>query len=96
MSGFAPFEEKMTAEGLSAAAIKAFNHAYGELVSGTAAPIPETDISPVPTLPSLENDIMGKVTINSKLLEEAVVLKLNGGLGTSMGLDKAKSLFSRF
>lgn len=27
-----------------------------------------------------------------KYLMETVVLKLNGGLGTSMGLDKAKSL----
>lgn len=27
-----------------------------------------------------------------KYLPETVVLKLNGGLGTSMGLDKAKSL----
>lgn len=27
-----------------------------------------------------------------KFLKETIVLKLNGGLGTSMGLDKAKSL----
>ena len=27
-----------------------------------------------------------------KLLSKAVVVKLNGGLGTGMGLDKAKSL----
>lgn len=27
-----------------------------------------------------------------QFLKETVVLKLNGGLGTSMGLDKAKSL----
>lgn len=27
-------------------------------------------------------------------LQESVVLKLNGGLGTSMGLDKAKSLLT--
>lgn len=27
-----------------------------------------------------------------KLLSETAVLKLNGGLGTSMGLEKAKSL----
>jgi UDP-N-acetylglucosamine pyrophosphorylase len=29
---------------------------------------------------------------SKKLLSEAAVLKLNGGLGTSMGLEKAKSL----
>jgi UDP-N-acetylglucosamine pyrophosphorylase len=30
----------------------------------------------------------------SCMMQETVVLKLNGGLGTSMGLDKAKSLLT--
>jgi len=51
--------------------------------------IPETAISSVETLPSLEGlDIAEK----AELLEQTVVLKLNGGLGTGMGLEKAKSL----
>ena len=48
--------------------------------------------SPVSSLPDLERDINGVVTVNPALLQQTVVLKLNGGLGTSMGLDKAKSL----
>jgi phosphoglucomutase len=89
---FAPFLAKMKAENLSDAAIAAFAHSYFELVSGSSGMIPESSLSPVSSLPDLENDIQGKVPRNPLLLEKTVVLKLNGGLGTSMGLDKAKSL----
>lgn len=82
----------MRKEGLSEAAIAAFRHSYGELVGGTAGPIPESTISPVSSLPELETDIRSNVVANPKYLREAVFLKLNGGLGTSMGLDRAKSL----
>jgi UDP-N-acetylglucosamine pyrophosphorylase len=36
--------------------------------------------------------ISGKMGSDTSLLDKCVVLKLNGGLGTGMGLDKAKSL----
>jgi len=91
---FTAFADKMREEGLGAASIRAFEHAYGELTSGQAAPISETTIAAVPSLPSLEKDIDGSITVDSSLLEKSVVLKLNGGLGTSMGLDKAKSLLT--
>ena len=51
--------------------------------------IPESTISPSPDL--VEADSIN-VELNAELLKETVVLKLNGGLGTGMGLDKAKSL----
>merc|ERR1712110_737982 len=35
---------------------------------------------------------MGDITEKPELLKKTVILKLNGGLGTGMGLDKAKSL----
>lgn len=54
--------------------------------------IKESDITAVATLPDLDADIRGKITTSASLLQQTVVLKLNGGLGTSMGLDKAKSL----
>lgn len=82
----------MKAEGLSDAAIAAFAFSYNELVKGSSGSISESSIASVASLPDLDSDI--KTTISSKpsLLQEVVVLKLNGGLGTSMGLDKAKSL----
>eukprot|EP00595_Chromulina_sp_UTEXLB2642_P000226 CAMPEP_0196761712 /NCGR_PEP_ID=MMETSP1095-20130614/1014_1 /TAXON_ID=96789 ORGANISM="Chromulina nebulosa, Strain UTEXLB2642" /NCGR_SAMPLE_ID=MMETSP1095 /ASSEMBLY_ACC=CAM_ASM_000446 /LENGTH=1067 /DNA_ID=CAMNT_0042111603 /DNA_START=38 /DNA_END=3241 /DNA_ORIENTATION=- len=89
---FAPFLEKMRSEGISEAAIAAFAYSYFELVKGSSGNISESAISAVDSLPDLEIDIKGKLTIDPSLLSQVVVLKLNGGLGTSMGLDKAKSL----
>lgn len=80
--------------GLSESAIAAFRHSYGELVSGSTGCIPEDTISGVTSLPTLDTDIRGSIAQNPALLKQTVVLKLNGGLGTSMGLDKAKSLLS--
>ncbi|CAN0414761.1 unnamed protein product [Ectocarpus sp. 12 AP-2014] len=54
--------------------------------------IEEASIDPATDVPYLEGDIKGKVNGGEAYLPETVVLKLNGGLGTSMGLDKAKSL----
>jgi UDP-N-acetylglucosamine pyrophosphorylase len=81
----------MKAEGLSGAAIAAFRHSYTELVSGSSGMILESDITAVSSLPELDQ-IRPQVNFQSNLLQQTVVLKLNGGLGTSMGLDKAKSL----
>ena len=89
---FKPFQEKMQKEGLSAAAIAAFAYSYAELISGNSGMIAEDSISGVQSLPDLEKDIQGKFEVDPSLLQQTVVLKLNGGLGTSMGLDKAKSL----
>lgn len=89
---FAPYLAKMRAEKLSESAIAAFGHSFMELISGSTGMIAEDSIKGVASLPSLEADIAGKVTRDTSLLVQTVVLKLNGGLGTSMGLDKAKSL----
>ena len=86
---FAPFREKMHADGLSDAAIKAFEGSYAALESGFTGLIPEIDIEPARDLPNAES--LPK-DFNPHLLEETVVIKLNGGLGTGMGLEKAKSL----
>ena len=50
--------------------------------------IPESAIKPVDELPTYES----LTEENPALLKEAVMLKLNGGLGTGMGLSQAKSL----
>jgi phosphoglucomutase len=61
-------------------------------LSGSSGNISEDSIEAAKSLPTLNDDITGKVVQNTSLLDSTVVLKLNGGLGTSMGLDKAKSL----
>lgn len=82
----------MKAEGLAESVIAAFRHSYGELVSGASGNIAESSIDAPSSLPDLDTNIKGSVAPDASLLQQSVVLKLNGGLGTSMGLDKAKSL----
>mmetsp|Transcript_36542 Transcript_36542/g.85647 ORF Transcript_36542/g.85647 Transcript_36542/m.85647 type:complete len:468 (-) Transcript_36542:295-1698(-) len=88
------YETKMKAggkESSSDAAINAFKYNFKVLASGASTMMPESDLESVPTLPDLES-----MTIEPKpeLLKETVILKLNGGLGTGMGLEKAKSLLT--
>src|SRR5581483_396992 len=87
---FEEFEARMKKQGCSGAAIRAFKHSYDSLLSGQTGFIPEETIQPVTSLPRLED--LPKTAIHGELLSQAVVVKLNGGLGTSMGLEKAKSL----
>jgi len=91
MASFAPIKAKMEAEGIATSAISAFESTFDSLVSGNTGMIPESSISPVPTL--VNSDSID-ASPNTELLKETVVLKLNGGLGTGMGLDKAKSLLT--
>lgn len=79
----------MEAEGIATSAISAFEATFNSLVSGNTGIIPESSISPSPDL--VKTDSLN-IEPNTDLLKETVVLKLNGGLGTGMGLDKAKSL----
>ena len=88
---FSEFETKMRVAGLSDACIAAFRHNFAALVAGQTGQIPESDILPVTTLPRFA-DIDRSATPNAALLAQTVVLKLNGGLGTSMGLESPKSL----
>jgi UDP-N-acetylglucosamine pyrophosphorylase len=81
----------MEAEGISPSAISAFESTFNSLVSGNTGLIPEDTISPAPDLDNAA-DFSKSITVDPALLKETVVLKLNGGLGTGMGLDKAKSL----
>merc|ERR1719162_1844784 len=51
--------------------------------------IPESTLDSVAELPELDKL---DITPDASLLKQTLILKLNGGLGTGMGLDKAKSL----
>jgi hypothetical protein len=82
---FEPIRSKMVAEGIAPSAISAFESTFSSLQSGATGMIPESTISPAPDLLKYE-DITA--TPNADLLSQTVVLKLNGGLGTGMGLDK--------
>merc|ERR1719487_1724774 len=88
---FEPLEKKMKAEGLGDAAIQAFKYSYSRLLSGDKGMIGESDITPAKDVAELEK-IKASIKQDTSLLKKTAVVKLNGGLGTGMGLDKAKSL----
>ncbi len=91
-TSFAPFRDKMQAEGLSDSAIRAFRGSYAALLAGETGMIPETSIRPVENLPKADALTAPEADRVSRLLKQTVLIKLNGGLGTGMGLEKAKSL----
>ena len=88
---FKEFEARMQSAGVRNAAIRAFEHNYRNLASGDTGLISEDSIEAITDLPRLE-EVADRTQANPKLLAEAVIIKLNGGLGTSMGLEGPKSL----
>src|SRR5687768_9435012 len=93
MGNFAAFETKMTAAGMGDAAIRAFRRNYEALLRNETGMIPEETILPAEGLASFDS-ISGTGVADAALLSQAVVIKLNGGLGTGMGLQGPKSLLS--
>jgi UTP--glucose-1-phosphate uridylyltransferase len=88
---FAPFAAKMAAAGEPDIAIRNFRHYYGLLRAGQQGKIPEHEIEPVTDV--TDAAALGRYRDAGRAaLAKAVVVKLNGGLGTSMGMTKAKSL----
>ena len=90
-ANFAPFAERMRREGLPAIVIDNFHYYYDVLAAGSVGMIPEESIAPVAAVPDIA-DTAAYAAAGRAALGRAAVLKLNGGLGTSMGLDQAKSL----
>jgi UTP--glucose-1-phosphate uridylyltransferase len=87
--GLARSIEKMRREGLPEIAIETFAHYYRRLAAGEAGTLPEAEIEPVDELPDAAY-LSGEGV--PEALEHAVVIRLNGGLGTTMGMTRAKSL----
>jgi UTP--glucose-1-phosphate uridylyltransferase len=81
---------KMQAAGVDPVAIDTFAHYYRLLEHGETGMIPESSIEP------LDMESLADVEVPDEVAAEAIrhtaVVKLNGGLGTSMGMDRAKSL----
>ncbi|NDY96838.1 UTP--glucose-1-phosphate uridylyltransferase [Wenzhouxiangella sp. C33] len=81
----------MQADGLPELAIRTFRHYFEQLAGGGTGLLTEADIRPVESVPDLES-LPRSDAPQSDALRRCVMIKLNGGLGTSMGLDQAKSL----
>ena len=80
----------MTDAGVPQRAIDVFTSFYSQLEGGATGMIAEADVEPLTDLvraSELEPDDAGTEAVAS-----TAVIKLNGGLGTTMGMDRAKSL----
>ena len=82
-------EAKMRREGLPEEALAAFRPLYAQLQARATGTIPDAELEPVRELPALA-DLPHPH--DAPALRRACVIKLNGGLGTSMGMTRAKSL----
>lgn len=91
MSGLEQARQKMAAAGVAPEAIEVFSHYYDQLESGATGLIPEETISPL-TDPDKLADVEISAEDRQAGLAKTVIIKLNGGLGTSMGMERAKSL----
>lgn len=84
------FSIKMQEAELSENVIKNFLKQYQQLKEGSTGKLSRNDIEAPNRLNLINYETLTKV--DESLLDKLAVIKLNGGLGTSMGLEKAKSL----
>ncbi len=89
-AGLSAATERMRDRGIDARAIAVFEHYYRELERGTTGTIPESTIEPLGDVPRLV-DLEVSEAERAAALARTVVVKLNGGLGTSMGLSGPKT-----
>ena len=84
-------EKIMRHEGLHEERIRSFLRDVGRIAEGELSLIREASIAPIHDLPEIN---AGEESNDecSERLKQLAVIKLNGGLGTGMGLNKAKSL----
>ena len=91
MSGLGSAQQRMSDAGVAQRAIDVFSSFYAQLEGGATGMIPEADVDPL-----VDIDHAGAISLTDEECRAAAavtaVIKLNGGLGTSMGLDRAKTL----
>ncbi len=89
-SGLEQARAKMRAAGVGDVAVEVFSHYYRQLQAGATGMVPESSIEPVDSESLADAEVDADAAVEA--LRGTVVIKLNGGLGTSMGMDRAKSL----
>lgn len=82
---------KMRDAGIGDLAIATFTRLYRELESGATGLIREADVEPLRDI-DRQADLDVSEADAREAIARTVVIKLNGGLGTSMGLEGPKSL----
>lgn len=92
VSYFSLFAEKMRAAQLPELAIRIFERHYNMLLAGATGLIDRYEAGPVAQLPDYLDLGAAYENAGQAALARTVMLKLNGGLGTTMGMSGPKSL----
>ncbi|NLE02512.1 MAG: UTP--glucose-1-phosphate uridylyltransferase, partial [Fibrobacter sp.] len=93
MNILASFIQKMEHFDLPQSAKDTFIHYFNQLQSGITGLVAESEISSIPQNEILKSNSLPKfVDEDNSVLKKTVIIKLNGGLGTTMGLQGPKSL----
>jgi UTP--glucose-1-phosphate uridylyltransferase len=91
VSGLQEARQRMEDGGVPQRAIDVFAAFYDQLEQGATGMIHERDVDPL-----VDIDRADQIELSDEQCREAAavtaIIKLNGGLGTSMGLDRAKTL----
>lgn len=88
--GLAAARKKMADADVDPVAIEVFAHYYRLLERGETGMIPEDEIEPHDMSALEDAEVSDEAA--AEAIAGTVAIKLNGGLGTSMGMDRAKSL----
>jgi UTP--glucose-1-phosphate uridylyltransferase len=89
------FVQKMKSSGASSGTIASFSGYYRQLRSGKRGLLPESAITPIRSDELLHlHDLSPYEEYGRPYLSKTVVIKLNGGLGTTMGCNGPKSLIT--
>ena len=81
--------EKMRADGQPEEALRVFESGYRRLERGESALLPTAELEPAQEVPALEDLAPADA---GDVLDRFAMIKLNGGLATTMGLQQPKSL----
>jgi len=89
------FVSKMEKAGLSSQVVDTFCHYYKQVAAGETGLLSESSLQPIsPEDISAASELQEYSEAGHLAMGKTVAIILNGGLGTSMGLTKAKSLIS--
>lgn len=91
MNGLIEARHRMEAAGVPARAIAVFSDYYRQLEAGATGLVREADVEPLTGVERARSLDFSDAEAR-EAAAATVVIKLNGGLGTSMGMDRAKSL----
>jgi len=83
--------QQMLGEKLPQLCVDVFLSQYQKMIDGDESVIRESEVKPVSQVADLES-LPNFSEKGENVLNQSVMIKLNGGLGTGMGLEKAKSL----